>query len=73
MRSARKSIRGYLKYLFSFEQVNGMPNINNALEGVFTNLKNSLRVHAGMSEANRKRFVNGFFLAYAKMHNKKEG
>ncbi len=48
-----------------------MPNTNNAIEGVFTDLKNKLYVHAGMTKENRERFVNGFFLAYTKLHNTK--
>jgi len=63
LRSARRSIKNNLPYLFAYEQVNGMPNTNNALEGTFTALKNRLRNHNGMSKENRKRFIDGFFKA----------
>lgn len=63
LRTAKSSIDFYLPYLFTFEEVEGMPRTNNKLEGRFTDLKKNLNVHSGMSEENRKRFVNGFFLA----------
>ena len=54
-----------LAYLFVFQehQESNMPNTNNALEGTFTALKNSMRNHSGMSKENRKRFIDGFFKA----------
>ena len=71
LRSAKISISTYLPYLFTFEEVDGMPNTNNLIEGTFTDLKKNLRNHPGMSEENRKRMMNGFFLAYAKMRKEK--
>ena len=73
LRSAMISISYYLKWLFTFENVPEMPNTNNMIEGTFTDLKKNLRNHPGMSEVNRKRFMNGFFLAYEKLHNEKGG
>ena len=65
LRSAWLSLRRYLAYLFVFQehQESNMPNTNNALEGTFTALKNSMRNHSGMSKENRKRFIDGFFKA----------
>lgn len=63
LRSAVKSLKRHLPYLFVFEQVCGMPNTNNALEGTFTALKNKIRCHNGMSKKNRIRFIDGFFKA----------
>lgn len=71
LRSAMTSISHYLPYLFTFEEVAGMPNTNNAIEGTFTDMKKNLRNHPGMTAKNRKRMMDGFFLAYAKMHNEK--
>lgn len=71
LRSAMTSLTFYLPYLFTYENVEGMPNTNNTIEGTFTDMKKNLRNHPGMSEANRKRMMNGFFLAYAKLHNEK--
>ena len=63
LRSAWRSIKNNLPYLFVYEKVNGMPNTNNSLEGTFTALKNRLRNHNGMSKINRKRFIDGFLKA----------
>lgn len=72
LRSAMTSISTYLPFLFTFEEVAGMPNTNNMLEGTFTDMKKTLRNHPGMCEDNRQRMINGFLLAYAKLHNAKE-
>ena len=64
-RSAMLSIEFYLPYLFTYQHVDGMPNTNNKIEGTFTDLKKNLDNHSGMTKENRKRFVNGFFLALA--------
>ena len=66
LRSAMHSIDFYLPYLFTFqsEACAGMPNTNNRIEGIFTNLKKNLNNHRGMSQMNRKRFICGFFLAW---------
>lgn len=69
LRSAMLSLSFYLPFLFTFEDVEGMPNTNNMIEGTFTDMKKNLRNHPGMNEKNRKRMINGFFLAYAKLHN----
>ncbi len=73
LRSAVLSLEYYLPWLFTFEETEGMPRTNNPLEGTFTDLKKKLAVHPGMSEENRKRFVDGFFLAYKEKHNKEGG
>lgn len=73
LRSAMVTISFYMKWLFTFESVDGMPNTNNLIEGTFTDLKKNLRNHPGMPARNRKRFMNGFFLAYAELHNEKRG
>ena len=67
LRTAMNSIAFYLPYLFTFQEkgCEGMPNTNNKVEGVFTDLKKNLNNHSGMGEAGRKRFINGFFLALA--------
>ena len=62
-RSAMISIEYYLPYLFTYQHVSGMPNTNNKIEGTFTDLKKHLNNHSGMKKENRKRFINGFFLA----------
>lgn len=65
LRTLVNSIRFYMPYLFTFQHTGceGMPNTNNKIEGIFTDLKKNLNNHSGMSIENRKRFINGFFLA----------
>lgn len=69
IRSAKYSLEHYMEWLFTHEQVEGMPNTNNLVEGTFTDLKRNLRNHPGMGEAGRKKFIDGFFEAYATRHN----
>jgi hypothetical protein len=65
LRSAYLSIKRNLPYLFVWYDYPELeiPNTNNALEGTFTELKNKLRNHNGISQENRKRFINEFFKA----------
>jgi len=37
-----------------------LPNTNNQLEGTFTDLKNKLRNHNGLSQKRKEKFINGF-------------
>jgi hypothetical protein len=39
----------------------GIPNTNNALEGMFTDLKTKLRNHPGLSREHRKKFTDEYF------------
>lgn len=77
LRGAMRSIEFYLPYLFTYKQPECicMPNTNNKIEGIFTDLKKNLNMHSGLSEDNRKRIINGFFLALeGNLHiNKTEG
>ena len=65
LRSAMHSLDFYMPYLFTYqrEDCRGMPNTNNKIEGTFTDLKKNLNNHSGLTRENRKRFINGFFLA----------
>lgn len=65
LHTAMRSIEFFLPYLFTYQdpECMGMPNTNNKIEGTFTDLKNNLNVHSGLSIENRKRFICGFFLA----------
>lgn len=65
LRSAYLSIKRNLPYLFVwYDNPNLLiPNTNNTLEGSFTELKNKLRNHNGLSKENRKRFIDEFIKA----------
>lgn len=73
LRTLVNSIHFYMPYLFTFQHAGceGMSNTNNRIEGVFTDLKKNLNNHSGMSVENRKRFINGFFLALANANSLK--
>jgi len=65
LRSAYWSLRRNLPWLFTFEQYAELeiPNTTNALDGSFSDLKNKLRNHNGLSLERKKRFIDGFFKA----------
>lgn len=67
LRSAYRSLDRNRKYLFTWydNMELGLPNTNNQLEGTFTDLKNKLRNHNGMSLYRKEKFINGFFKASA--------
>ena len=65
LRSAYLSIKRNMPYLWTWYDhlVIGIPNTNNALEGMFTDLKSKLRNHNGLSKERRKRFIDEYFRA----------
>lgn len=44
----------------------GIPNTNNGIEALFTDLKTKLRVHNGLSRKNREQFIDEYFAKTAK-------
>ncbi len=64
LRSAYRSIIRNQPYLFTYQKQNQMPNTNNKLEGIFTDLKNKLRNHNGLSRRRKEKFITEFFKAY---------
>ncbi|GAB4459183.1 MAG: hypothetical protein Fur0028_12940 [Bacteroidales bacterium] len=65
LRSAYLSLIRNMPYLFVFEQYPelNIPNTTNALDGKFSDLKNKLRNHNGLTLARKKKFIDGFFKA----------
>ncbi len=59
LRSARDSIKRHLPYLFTFERYPDLniPNTTNSLDGVFTKIKNSIAVHAGLARDQKMKMV----------------
>ena len=43
-----------------FRPETGLPNTNNALEGVFSDIKSKTRVHSGISRDNRKKLLDEY-------------
>ena len=65
LRSAYRSLKNHLPYLFVFEDYKelAIPNTTNALDGQFADLKNKLRNHNGLSKERKMKFIDGFFQA----------
>jgi hypothetical protein len=65
LRSAYLSLKRNLPVLFTFEEYKEMmiPNTTNALDGCFSDLKNKLRNHNGLSKKRKMKFIDGFFQA----------
>jgi hypothetical protein len=65
LRSAYLSLKRNMPYLWTWYDYSevGIPNTNNALEGIFTDLKTKLRNHAGLSKERRKKFIDESFKA----------
>jgi len=63
LRSAYLSLKRHLPYLFVFQDYKELmiPNTTNALDGQFSDLKNKLRNHNGLSKARKMKFIDGFF------------
>jgi hypothetical protein len=57
LRSAYFSIKHNMRLLWTFYDYpnTGLPNTNNALEGLFSDLKTKIRVHSGISKENRRK------------------
>lgn len=60
LRSAYFSLKRNMPLLWTFYDRPdlGLPNTNNALEGLFSELKTKVRVHSGISRENRKKLLD---------------
>ena len=65
LRSVYFSLKRNLQWLYTFEDYKELmiPNTTNALVGEFSDLKNKLRNHNGLSIARKKKFIDEFFEA----------
>jgi len=75
LRSAYRSLERNKAHLFTWydNMELDLPNTNNQLEGTFTDLKNKLRNHNGLSRKRKERFINGFLKVSTPKVFKKEG
>jgi hypothetical protein len=65
LRSAYNSLKNNLPWLFTWYdhfELN-IPNTTNAIDGHFSDLKNKLRNHNGLSEKRKMKFINEFLKA----------
>jgi hypothetical protein len=65
LRSAYRSLRTNLKWLFTwYDYIElGIPNTTNAIDGHFSDLKNKLRNHNGLSRKRKIKFIDEFLKA----------
>ena len=66
LRSAYLSLRRNMPLLWTFydHPETGLPNTNNGIEGLFSDLKGKLRVHRGISKDNRKKLLEEYILRH---------
>ena len=66
LRSAYLSLRRNMPLLWTFydHPETGLPNTNNGIEGLFSDLKGKLRVHRGISKDNRKKLLDKYILRH---------
>lgn len=60
LRSAYLSVKRNMPLLWIFyDHPNiGIPNTNNGLEGIFSDIKTKLRVHSGLGKESRKKLID---------------
>jgi hypothetical protein len=65
LRSAYRSLKTNLPWLFTwYDNMNlNIPNTTNAIDGHFSDLKNKLRNHNGLSQQRKKKFIDEFLKA----------
>ena len=71
LRSAYSSLASNLEYLFTCKRLKefDIPNTTNHLDGgLFSDLKNRIRVHRGLSKTNKKKLVDYYMLNSGKKH-----
>lgn len=63
LRSAYNSLRRNMDRLWTwYDRIDlGIPNTNNGIEALFTDLKSKLRVHNGLTLKHREQFIDEYF------------
>ena len=66
LRSAYFSLKRNMALLWTFydHPETGLPNTNNAIEGLFSDIKGKLRVHRGISKDNRKKLLDEYIMRH---------
>lgn len=66
LRSAYLSLRRNMNLLWTFydHPETGLPNTNNALEGVFSDIKSKVRAHRGISKDNRRKLLDEYIMRH---------
>ena len=66
LRSAYLSLKRNMPLLWIFYDYpeTGLPNTNNAIEGLFSDIKSKLRAHRGISKDNRKKLLDEYIMRH---------
>lgn len=66
LRSAYLSLRRNMPLLWTFydHPETGLPNTNNAIEGMFSDIKGKLRAHRGVSKDNRRKLLDEYIMRH---------
>ena len=66
LRSAYLSVKRNMPLLWTFQDFPniGLPNTNNGLEGIFSDIKTKLRVHSGISREHRKKLIDEYLMRH---------
>ena len=66
LRSAYLSLKRNMTLLWTFydHPETGLPNTNNGIEGLFSDIKGKLRVHRGISKDNRKKLLDEYIMRH---------
>ena len=66
LRSAYLSLKRNMPLLWTFYDYpeTGLPNTNNAIEGLFSDIKSKLRAHRGISKDNRKKLLDEYIMRH---------
>ena len=67
LRSAWLGVKKNMPYLWTFEEHYGLgiPNTNNAIEALFSDMKQKLRLHRGLSMERRKLLISRLLIAHS--------
>lgn len=67
LRCAYLSLKRNMRWLWTFYDNRDsilIPNTNNWLEGIFSDIKSKVRVHSGMKRENRKRLIDEYIMRH---------
>ena len=66
LRSAYLSLKRNMNLLWTFydHPETGLPNTNNTLEGLFSDIKSKLRAHRGISKDRRKKLLDEYIMRH---------
>ena len=66
LRSSYLSLKRNMPLLWTFydHPETGLPNTNNAVEGMFSDIKGKLRAHRGVSKGNRRKLLDEYIMRH---------